>query len=213
MSSVASVESVLASTRVFILSGGAAKRAGGMNKSMIEVEGRRIIEHQIERLGAVFSNRPTLITDRGEDYAAYGVETLRDFDVAPPDERFPLRGFARALAAADGWAFLLAADMPWPDPDLIREQAECLAAAPMRNASVPHGLVLEAAGHVQPFHAFYHSRLAASARTALASEDRSLRHWIRGERGIEVHSAEAFESVGRPGFRGFEGFNVPPPDA
>lgn len=185
-------------------------RAGGINKSMIEVEGRWIIEHQLERLATVFPDPPTLITDRGEDYASFDVRTLRDFDEAPAEERFPLRGFARALAAAEGWAFLMAADMPWPDPALIREQAARLAASSSEETPAPRGLVLEDAGHLQPFHAFYHGELAASARAALASEDRSLRRWIRGEPAIAVRPAAEFESAGKPGFRGFAGFNVPP---
>lgn len=205
-----SPDSLIASARVFILSGGAAKRAGGMNKSLIEVEGQRIIEHQIERLAAVFPNRPILITDRGEDYAAYGLETLSDFDEASPEERFALRGFARALAATgEGWAFLLAADMPWPDPDLIHEQARWLAARSGEGAE-PQGLVLEDGGYVQPFHAFYRGTLADSARAALQAGDRSLQRWIRSEAGIAVRPSGDFEPAGRPGFRGFTGFNAPP---
>lgn len=203
---------LIAATRVFILSGGAAKRAGGINKSLMIIEGRPVIEHQLERLEPMFGPRVTVVTDRSDDFATYGLETISDFDAAPsPEDRFPLRGFARALSEAGaGWAFLLAADMPWPDPDLIRRQAAWLESAGESGGSACRGLVLTQAGRIQPFHAFYAGALAASASAALGAPDRSLRGWIQSEPEIGVVRIEDLIPEAASRSRAFEGFNMPP---
>jgi molybdopterin-guanine dinucleotide biosynthesis protein A len=207
------VKALLASTRVFILSGGAAKRAGGMNKSLIPVEGKPIIEHQIERLATVFKLRCGVITDRPADYEKYDLSTLTDFDEASPEERYPLRGFARALAETAEWSFILASDMPWPDPGLIRAQAEWIVNAQRTGAREVSGIVLRTAGRIQPFHAFYHGSLAHSARAALAGDDRSLHGWIRSQPSIGIVDLSALAPEEKIASRAFEGFNAPPREA
>lgn len=225
MPSPSDLAEFLAAAEVFILSGGAARRAGGINKSLIEVaddsgRSRPIIEQQLARLRPLFAGRITVITDRATDFAPFGLRTLPDFDEARPEDRFPLRGFARALAAARAWAFLLAADMPWPDADLIRRQAARIlsAAAPAspgppaaaRIAPEISGLVLLHAGRHQPFHAFYHARLAGSARAAITREDRSLRAWITSEPAIlTVPALDLLPDPAAVG-RAFTGFNAAP---
>lgn len=233
MPSLRDIDTFLAAARAFVLSGGAARRAGGINKSLIRIPdgsgaARPIIEHQIEALRPIFSDRITVITDRPADFASLNLQTLPDFDVALAEDRFPLRGFARALSAAadplrsGGWAFLLAADMPWPDVDLIRAQAErildalasCSEAALTDDATAlapaPSGLVVLHGGRHQPFHAFYNAGLAASARAALSREDRSLRAWIASEPAIlTVPGAELLSDAAALD-RAFTGFNTPP---
>lgn len=201
-----------ADTRAFILSGGAARRAGGRNKSLMSVEGRLIIEHQLERLKPLFGSRITVITDRPGDFREYQLPTLSDFESeAPASERYPLRGLARAIGAAEeGWCFVLAADMPWPEPDLIRAQAMWLNDAQESSAPAARGLVLSTGETIQPFHAFYHGALAASARAALGSADRSLRAWIRSEPSIRVLPVAGLLAESSAVLRAFEGFNTPP---
>jgi molybdopterin-guanine dinucleotide biosynthesis protein A len=211
MESAAPAAVILAASRAFILSGGAARRAGGVNKSLMLLEGRPIVEHQLDRLRPLFGTNITVVTDRAEDFAPYSLSTIADVDrSAPPDERSPLRGLAHALASAGDWCFLLAADMPWPEPELIRAQAAWLARACDAEAPRPLGLVLSSRGILQPFHAFYHASLAAPAQAALASADRSVRGWIRAEASIRVCDVETFAASISPAARPFDGFNAPP---
>jgi molybdenum cofactor guanylyltransferase len=201
---------LIARARAFILSGGAARRAAGVNKSLMRLRGRPILEHQLDRLRPLFASRITLVTDRAEDFAPYGLHTIADVDrAAPPDQRSPLRGLAHALAASDAWCFLLAADMPSPEPALIRAQAARLARE-TSGAAPPRGLVILADGFPQPFHAFYHADLAASARAALDAGERSVRRWIRSEPAILVIDFEDLRTALAPHARPFEGFNEPP---
>lgn len=222
MTSPADIDAFIAAAHAFILSGGAARRAGGINKSLLHLPDptgpeRPIIEHQLQRLRPLFGSRITVITDRATEFTPFDLATLPDFDSALPEERFPLRGFARALAAASappsGFAFLLAADMPWPDADLIRAQARRLlrdAMGEQASSPGPSGLVLLHAGRVQPFHAFYHASLAASARVALSREDRSLRAWIASEPSILTIPAEELAASAASLELAFRGFNTPP---
>ncbi len=203
-------DSLLSLTRVFILSGGAAKRAGGMNKSLIRIEGKSIIAQQIERLGPLFPSGMNVITDRPADYEGYSLSTFPDFEEATPEQRYPLRGLARALAEARDWIFLLASDMPWPSPELIRAQAARIADSTGEPKGPTLGLVLRSGGRIQPFHAFYHAALATSALAALSGEDRSLRGWIGSESSISILDALDLELDESVLSRSFEGFNVPP---
>ena len=158
----------------FILSGGAARRAGGINKSLMRVEGRAIIEHQLERLRPLFGDCITIVTDRPEDFASRGVKCIPDLEIAGV-ERCALRGVATALAAPGGAIrFLLAADMPHPDARSIRAQCERIHAA---GGEVMASLLKGARG-AEPFHGVYRAEAAGSAIAALKAGERAMRRWI-----------------------------------
>jgi len=100
-----------------ILAGGRARRMGGVRKELIEVEGRAIIDRQLDvlapRFGAIAA---VLAADASEEDAApldsRGLAIVRD----RLTDRGPLAGLAAALAWAEALGaehlFALAGDMP-----------------------------------------------------------------------------------------------------
>lgn len=175
-----------------ILSGGRALRAGGVNKSLMTVQGKPIIEHQLQVLRPIFGERITVVTDRPEDYAPLGLSTIGDLEIeGAADGRGALRGIASALAAFPRhWLFLIASDMPWPDAGILSAQCSALDAEGGRADFALRGVCIECPGGAEPFHGLYHGSLGASAARAWLSEEKSVRRWIRSHREIRTMSAE-----------------------
>ena len=198
--------------RAFILSGGTARRAGGVNKSFIRVEGKPVIENQLDRLRPAFGDRITIVTDRPADYEPYGVDCIGDLDLpSAGGRRSSLLGIASALSAyAGGWCFLLSNDMPWPDMSILRTQWESLPGHALPPDGALQGVCLESRRGPEPFHAVYHGALAKSAIVALDSDDKSLRRWIAqsvGPRTLSLADLGVDQSALE---RCLANFNVPP---
>ncbi|MCH8332488.1 molybdenum cofactor guanylyltransferase [Candidatus Sumerlaeota bacterium] len=174
--------------RAFILSGGLARRAGGINKSFVQVDGQAIIRRQLDRLRPTFGSRITVLTDRPEDYRSLGVACAADLQLpGEASDRSPLRGIASALSIAPAdWCFLLAGDMPWPDPRILDSQWEWIRREQDRSGADVRGVCIEGPRGPEPFHAIYHGELASSALRALSSGDPSVRRWIGGCPQIRV---------------------------
>ena len=181
--------------RAFILSGGSARRAGGLNKSLMRIDGRPIIEHQLESLRPIFGQRILVITDRPKDYEPWGLSCQGDPPL-PEDcsgssatERSSLRGIASALSLNPrGWCFLLAGDMPWPDPSIIRRQWHWIESAGHGIDPPVDGICLKLPSGPEPFHALYHGRLAPSAYASIGKGQLSVTAWIN--RTDSIHKAE-----------------------
>jgi molybdopterin-guanine dinucleotide biosynthesis protein A len=99
-----------------ILVGGRARRFGGQDKSQLVVEGRSILDRQLDALTGI-SDDVLLVGGAGDRSLPNGIRWVPDFQ---PD-RGPLGGLAAALAAArDDELFLLACDMPFVTQELLR---------------------------------------------------------------------------------------------
>lgn len=208
-------------TTAFILSGGEARRASGRNKSFLEVDGRLILEHQLDSLRPVFGDRICIVTDRATNYEPYGLRCIPDLpeldeledlgDRGDSDARLPLKGIASALASGlSPWCFVLGCDMPWPSEQVVRAQLGWLSTATEKESPAPLGLCIRYASRLQPLHAIYHASLAASAKKRLAAEDRSLRRWIDTESRISVLDSTELGLADSAFDRCFENFNSPP---
>lgn len=116
-------------TSVAILNGGRATRYGGADKSALVVNGRTILEHQLEAARAVTDD--ILLVGRTDGSTPAGVRTIAD-RVA---DAGPLGGLDTAMAEARGEAILLlACDMP----GVTGEFLDALALlAPVADAIVP----------------------------------------------------------------------------
>lgn len=195
--------------RAFILSGGAARRAGGMNKSFMEIEGKPIIAHQLERLIPVFGERITVITDRPRDYADFPIARMSDVEMPEiaEEERSGLRGIVSALyQCMEQWAFILGGDMPWPDAAVLEKQREAATAAELD----VEGVCLEGPTGAEPFHGIYRRGLWPRAMTALYL-DKSIRHWIVRMPSIRVIGATEMGLPRSRLDRCLANFNEPPP--
>lgn len=145
-----------------ILAGGAGKRLGGVNKALIEIDGRTILD-RLRILGAGYA-RTVLVVRDDAPWAPPSLERVID--------RVPAKGapgglHAALAAAATPWVLLVACDMPFIRPAFI----ESLLAA--REPS-DHWVCVEAGGRLQPLPGLYHRALLPTLE-ALLPEDPSFR--------------------------------------
>lgn len=112
-----------------VLAGGRGSRMGGVDKGLVLLKGRPMVEHVLERLrpqvGAVLINANRNL----ERYAAFGCPVVPDREGGFLG---PLAGMASGMAAA-GTPFVVTApcDSPFIGPDLVAR----LASALMRDAA------------------------------------------------------------------------------
>lgn len=195
---------------LFILSGGRAARADGANKSFFRIEGKPILDHQLDQLRPVFADRITIVTDRPDDYAGYPVRCVPDSRLSESaPERASLRGIVSALdLEPPGWRFLLANDMPWPDPEILAALARLLVQrGPDRSGAVLVGVD----GRLQPFHSLIHDGLLPSACDRLKRGELGLRDWLRAEPGILPASSSDLGVSATAIRRCLTNFNTSPP--
>ncbi len=119
------------SVPVLVLAGGEGRRMGGADKALLELGGRPVLRHILDRLGP--AHGPFAISANGDPsrYAAFGCPVLPDLPQFRG--RGPLAGVLAGLAWAEalGAASLLTApgDAPFLPPDLARRLAPAPALA------------------------------------------------------------------------------------
>lgn len=109
--------------RAAILAGGRASRMGGLQKALLEVDGRAILDRQLDALRPLFAPGSIAAVvaagaspEEAAPFTARGLTVLRDREAG----QGPLAGLAAALAWADGaLLFALACDMPRVDRRVI----------------------------------------------------------------------------------------------
>lgn len=98
-----------------ILAGGKSTRMG-QNKAVMEIGGRRLIDRLVEGLAGIFPE-VIIVANVPGLYDSLGVKVVSD--LIP--EKGSLGGIYTATATASHpWAFVMACDMPFFNPDLIR---------------------------------------------------------------------------------------------
>lgn len=155
-----------------VLAGGRGSRMGGVDKGLMQLDGRPLAAHVVERL-ARQSHRVLISANRNlEAYAALGCEVLTD----PPGLEFagPLAGMLAGLNAlpADAWLLTAPCDCPQPPADLA---ARLLAAAR------PHGLAFARAGREHPAHALLHARMREPLAAHLQAGGCAVLGWMRSQ--------------------------------
>jgi molybdenum cofactor guanylyltransferase len=153
-----------------ILAGGLASRMGGRNKALIEVDGRAIVDRQLDALRPLFPPghlAAVLAAGAGPDdaapFVARGLAIARDRDAG----QGPMAGLAAALEWAGGALLVaVACDMPYLD----RRVVEMILARGSRADIV---LPIAGARH-QPLIACYSPRCAALVARQLADGARRM---------------------------------------
>jgi molybdopterin-guanine dinucleotide biosynthesis protein A len=87
---------------------------GGVNKALFEVQGRRIVDRQLQVLAPLFDEVLLVVADAH----GWDVEGVR-FVVDRHPGKGPLAGLEAVLAEGD--AFVVACDMPYLDGEVIRQ--------------------------------------------------------------------------------------------
>jgi molybdenum cofactor guanylyltransferase len=149
----------------------------GVDKATLTFEGVTLLGRALARLDSVCD--PVLI-------AAGDVPlTIAGGYFIPDDVRGagPLGGLVAALRASPHRLLaVVAVDLPWIDPMLIR-----MLAARIGEHDVA---VCETRRGIQPLHAVYSTSLLEAAETALVGRDRSLRRLIEGAHAVRLAESE-----------------------
>ena len=153
-----------------ILAGGRGRRMGGAKKALIEIDGRRIVDRQLDVLAPLFDEVLLVVADP----AGWEVPRARVVVDRAPLEG-PLAGLEAALEEA-GDLFVVACDLPFLDGELIARIC----------AVDSQAVVLRVNGRPQPLHAryaasvlpFVDARLQRGARRMLELLDDLQVAWI-----------------------------------
>jgi molybdopterin-guanine dinucleotide biosynthesis protein A len=174
-----------------ILAGGLGRRMGGVDKGLIEYQGRPLIEWALAALMPQVDQLVISANRNLDTYAAYGHRVLPD---TLPDFPGPLAGVLAALEAvlAD-WLLVVPCDTPHLPPDLA---TQLLDAAQHQN--VPLAVAADA---TRIHHSCFIVRTDQRDNLAafLARGERAVRHWQAGLASTTV----LFDSAG------FANFNQP----
>jgi molybdopterin-guanine dinucleotide biosynthesis protein A len=159
----------------------------GADKAFVELDGRPLIAHAIERL------RPQVdalaISANGDParFAPFASPILAD--AAPHRDAGPLAGIAAALGFAGKEGFSLVAtapcDAPFGPADLVARLGAALAGAPIAVAEGPRGL--------EPLFALWRVDLTASLVDSIARGERSPRGFMEMRGATRVRFAAGRE--------------------
>ena len=169
-----------------VLAGGLARRMGGMDKGLIELAGRPMIEHVLDALrpqvGSLLINA-NRNTDR---YAAYGhpvvSDTLQGF-------MGPLAGVLAALQRlATEFLVTVPCDAPLVAPDLVRRLHEACVAGDADVAVATDGR------RHQPVFLLLRASTAPSLEAYLTSGGRKIDTWFARLRLAEADFSDALDT-------------------
>jgi len=186
-----------------VVAGGRSTRFGAPDKAVADLGGTPMIRRVADRIAPaveelVVNCRPAQTAAIQNAMAGYSLPVSYAEDDVP--DRGPVAGIRNGLAAAaGGYAFVVACDMPFVDPALASYLFEC---ARSREAAVPR---LD--GWLQPTQAVYH--VAAARRACTAALERGgpavrdvledLAHVVvEASELADVTSPETFENVNTP---------------
>lgn len=166
-----------------ILAGGRGRRLGGVDKGLVRLHGRPLVEHVIERL-APQVGRLVISANRNRDvYAAYGFPVVAD---VVGGYCGPLAGMLSVLRVA-GTPFVLCA--PCDAPALPAGLAERLAAG-LADARAD-ACVASCDGRLQPVFALLRCTLAGRLEEYLRRGGHAAGAWLRQEGATLVDFPDA----------------------
>jgi molybdopterin-guanine dinucleotide biosynthesis protein A len=156
-------------TGVAILAGGNARRLGGVTKPLMVIDGRRIIDRQLDVLRPLFGAAIVIVANDPVPFRELGVSVIPD-RVGPGVG--PLAGLDAALAffPPDVTAVVcVAGDMPFLHPDVLRA---------LRDAGPAPAVVPRLLRGAEPLCARYDRTVAPRLATALATGMRALHVFV-----------------------------------
>jgi len=170
-----------------ILAGGRGTRLGGEDKGLALFQGRRLVEHAIERL---FPQVATVIVSANRNRERY--EALGWPVVADDDATFagPLAGMLAGLRAArTDWLATVPCDAPHFPSDLVAQLVAGIGSA--------HAAVASVDGKAQPVFCLLHRSAADSLAPTLRANQRAAVHWLTtiGAQTVPFANARAFANL------------------
>lgn len=171
-----------------ILAGGQGSRMGGVDKGLVELDGRPLVAHVIERLGPQVDTLIINANRNAEAYAGFGLPVLADRSGGFVG---PLAGLDAALAAPPPgvrWIVTCPCDSPFLPLDLV---GRLLAAAEAENAELAMPI---AGGQFQPVFLLARSDVAESLAAYLAADGRKIDRWVRSRPHVIVDFEDCVEA-------------------
>lgn len=177
-----------------ILAGGQARRFAGVDKGLLELAGRPLLDWVIRAL-APQVGRLLINANRGpEGYRDFGYPVIPDLRPGFPG---PLAGIAAALAAATTpWVLCVPCDAPLVPSALAPRLAAALGAGGSDLAVAHDGR------RIQPLHALIPVTLGEGLNGYLDKGNRSVQGWYAGLRVAQAdfsEEAESFTNLNTPG--------------
>lgn len=167
-----------------ILAGGVGARLGGVRKGLLCVGGRRMLDRVADALGGVVDRLLLVANDPDARAWLPGVRVVADLRPAAGS----LGGLHAALAHAGGPAIVVAWDMPFVVPPLLRMlRATGELAGARVDAVVPRP---GADGRVEPLCAYYAPSCVQAIERRLDRGDRRARSFLADVRVRWVEGAE-----------------------
>jgi len=181
-------------TTGIILAGGRGTRLGGVNKALMEVGGRAIIDRQLEVLRPL--TEEVLVVANDDALASRGLRIVRDVEQGAG----PLVGLYSGLREVrTPLAIAVACDLPFLQPELLRF---LIAAAAGYDVVIPRlGDLLE------PAHAVYRTGCVPAMAAAIRRGERRLIAFLGRLRVREVGEKELRRYD--PNLRSFLNVNTP----
>jgi molybdopterin-guanine dinucleotide biosynthesis protein A len=186
-------------TGVAILAGGRARRLGGVTKPLLLVEGRRIVDRQLEVLRPIFGTRLVIVANDPAPFHDLGVAVIPD-RVEPGAG--PLAGLDAALAFFPPpvtAVVCVAGDMPFLQPALLLY---------LRDAEPAPALVPRLARGPEPLCARYDRAVAPLVGAALVSGQRALHRLIDSIIDARFVTEDQLRRLD-PDLRSFTNLNTP----
>lgn len=171
----------------------------GVDKTLLSVEGRPLITHVVDAVGAVCAHT-LIVTNRPESLE--GVEFAADITVLTDEVPYqgPLGGLVTALKEApDEWVLAVAADMPYLSPSIVHALWAARGAADVVLPVTPEG--------PEPLLALYSRACLPVARKVLATGRRRLVA-VLGDLDVAEVPVESLRSAD-PELRSFRNINTP----
>jgi molybdopterin-guanine dinucleotide biosynthesis protein A len=173
-----------------VLAGGLGRRMGGVDKGLVELDGKPLIAHVIERLapqvGAIIVNA----NQNAERYAAFGHPVIADADGGFAG---PLAGLHAGLSvAATPYVVTVPCDSPYLPADLVRRLADAL------ERDDAHLAVAKTLDQPHPVFALVRRDVLPHLATFLEGGGRKIDAWYRTLEVVEVpfdECAEAFRNI------------------
>lgn len=176
-----------------VLAGGESRRMEGVDKTVLDFQGRPLIRRVIDAITPMVSS-VVIASGRANRLEGYGDYQQVEDGVAGVG---PLAGIRAGLAAArTEWAFVVAADMPYVQAPLIERILDLCA--PGCEAVIPR-----IGDKLEPLHAAYRvdlitridEAIARGARKVTTAIEGASIHWL----DLDEATSRAFFNVNYPG--------------
>lgn len=145
-----------------ILAGGKNRRFKGKQKSLALIEGKTILQRQLEVLKPIF-REIILVTNHFKEFSKYNELRLAG-DIVP--DKGPLSGIHAGLKNSDSSnIFVFAGDMPFLNADLIQKQIK-IYHAKQNDVIIPKTLK-----GIEPLHGIYNNNTVKTLESLLEKEE------------------------------------------